>query len=79
MVKNSIILPNVRIGSGAVLDKVIVGYDTVIEENCEIGLEKPDKEQQGGITLIEGVMTVPEGTKIAAGSSYNKEEGERHE
>ena len=79
VVKNSIILPNVRIGSGAILDKVIVGYDTVIEENCEIGLEKPDKEQQGGITLIEGVMTVPKGTKIAAGCSYNKEGGERHE
>lgn len=61
IVKDSVLMPGVHVKKGAVLEKVIVGIDTVIGENSKIG-GKADKKNvyyntticSDDITLIDG-------------------------
>jgi glucose-1-phosphate adenylyltransferase len=45
---DSVIMPNTRIGEGAIIRRAIVGDDVIIEAGCEIG------SMEGPITLIPG-------------------------
>lgn len=67
-----IIMPNVRILDNCSLSKVIVGTGTVIGRNCIIGRSRISNPPQSGITVVEGFMTVPEGSVIDEGSKVNK-------
>jgi len=49
---DSVIMPNVKIGRGAVIHRAIVGEGTVIGDGCHIG------SVDGEITLIPGGKTI---------------------
>src|SRR5690554_961097 len=51
-IMDSVIMPNVRIGRGAVIRRAIVGEGTVVGAGCEIG------SIDGEITLIRGGSTI---------------------
>jgi glucose-1-phosphate adenylyltransferase len=50
IVRDSVIMPNVKIGAGAQIHRAIIGEGTVIEEGCIIG--DPNGVDSGEITLI---------------------------
>ncbi|MFE5317246.1 glucose-1-phosphate adenylyltransferase [Paenibacillus sp. NPDC056579] len=49
-IKDSVIMPNVRIGNNVKIYKAIIGENTVVEDGCVIG----DPEDQSHIVLIGG-------------------------
>lgn len=71
-VEDCILLPNARIQEDCRLSKVIVGANTVISRDCVIGRSGIADPEQGGITVIEGFMEVPEGSVIAEGTNVYK-------
>lgn len=58
VIKNSIIMPNVKIGANTVLDQVIVGEETVIGRQCHL--------QGDGIVVISEKITIADNSTITA-------------
>jgi glucose-1-phosphate adenylyltransferase len=70
IVKDSVILPNVRICRGAVVEKAVIGTGAVIGRDARIGLEdNPDNQFRSdictdGIVLVKGGIIIGEGAQI---------------
>ncbi len=71
VVRDCVLMPGVHVKRGAVLEKVIVGIDTVIGENCRVGGEEdPDNPYHNdticsdNITLIDGGLVLKKGSVI---------------
>lgn len=71
IVRDCVLMPGVLVKRGAVLDKVIVGIDTVIGEGCVIGGEADKKNCyynpkicQDNITLIDGGLVLKDGVVV---------------
>jgi glucose-1-phosphate adenylyltransferase len=59
-IKDSIIMPNVKIGQNVKIYKTIIGEGTVIGDNCTIGVEGEDAP----ITLIGEDSFIPSNSKV---------------
>ncbi|PWK09033.1 glucose-1-phosphate adenylyltransferase [Tumebacillus permanentifrigoris] len=59
-IRDSIIMPNVKIGQNVKIYKTIIGEGTVIGDNCTIGVEGADAP----ITLIGEDSFIPSNTKV---------------
>jgi glucose-1-phosphate adenylyltransferase len=69
---NSIILPGTRIERGCILEKVIVGENTLIMKDSYLGAPSDGGEPpQDGITVVADNMTLAEGTRITEGENVN--------
>ncbi len=66
-IEDSVILPNARICSGAVVRRAIIGENSVIGRGCEVG------EPDGEIALIGQDTVVPEGFRVHAGEQVDQE------
>ncbi len=71
IVRDSVLMPGVRVKKGAVLDKVIVGTDAVIGEDSRIGGESDPKNSyfndhicSDDITLIDGGLVLKQGAVV---------------
>lgn len=71
VVRDCVLMPGVRVKKGAVLEKVIVGIDTVIGENSRIGGESNsdnpyynEKICSDNITLIDGGLVLKKGAVV---------------
>ena len=68
-IKDSILLPYVKIHSGSIINKTIVGENAEILSQCVIGVDGEIAPDQEGITVIEDHHTILSGTKIVAGEN----------
>lgn len=62
IVKDSIIMPNTKIGNNVKITNCIIAEKTVIEDGCEIG--KPNNGKASGITVIGENIVIPAKTLI---------------
>jgi glucose-1-phosphate adenylyltransferase len=85
VVSNSILMPGVTVKRGARIDKVIVGMNSIIGENVQIGpfVENGDSHFVNTrfcadqISVIEELLEIKKGAKIAANSMiYKPKSGE---
>lgn len=72
-VVDSVLMPGVKIGKGAIIHKAIIGENTIVEAGAKIGVEAYPGEQvtisnENGITVVEGHVTVPKGMRIVKGT-----------
>ena len=70
---DSVLMPGVRIGKGAVVHKAIIGENTVVEAGAKIGVparpgEKVEISNENGITVIEDNVTVKGTMRIVRGT-----------
>ncbi|ABO49985.1 glucose-1-phosphate adenylyltransferase [Desulforamulus reducens MI-1] len=64
-IRESVILSNVKIGKNVIVERAIVGVETIIEDNCHIGCkENSCPEDCSRITVVEGNIIVPTGSFI---------------
>ncbi|MBC2725235.1 glucose-1-phosphate adenylyltransferase [Desulfosporosinus sp.] len=66
-IKDSIVLPYVKVHKGSKIYRTIVGENAEIMSHCIIGAEGNISPAQEGIAVIEDFHQVPEGTVIDAG------------
>ncbi|NLB41225.1 MAG: glucose-1-phosphate adenylyltransferase [Clostridiales bacterium] len=64
-IKDSIIMPNARIGSNTVIENSIIGEDVIIGDNCHIGDVLP---KGSPASMISGLSVVGESVNIPSGS-----------
>lgn len=70
VIRDCVILPNARVGKGAVIEKAIIGSGAVIGNGAQIGLrESGDNMHRSdicsdGIVLIKGGITIEDGAEI---------------
>ena len=72
-VLDSVIMPGVRIGKGAIVHKTIIGENTIVEAGARIGVparpgEKVEISNENGITVIEDNVTVRSSMRIVRGT-----------
>ncbi|SHJ99939.1 glucose-1-phosphate adenylyltransferase [Desulforamulus aeronauticus] len=67
-VKDSVIMPNVKIGRQVKIEKAIIGVEAIIEDHCQIGSPTEEcltcQNSCSGITVIEGQTILEKGTII---------------
>lgn len=68
-IRDSILLPNVKIHKGSDIHKTIVGENAEIMRNCVVGVEGRVPPNQEGITVIEDNHILSEGSVIEAGET----------
>lgn len=66
VIEESVIMPNVKIGEGVKLYRAIVCGDTVVQDGCQIGVDKT-----GEITVLGEHMVVASNTIIPSGATVN--------
>lgn len=66
-IKDSIILPYVKLHEGSSVRRTIIGENAEILSHCFIGAEGQPAPENDGITVIEDYHLIPEGTVIDAG------------
>lgn len=71
-IRDSIILPYVKIHKEAVIHKAIVGEKAEIMRHCVVGVEGSGLPEQEGITVIEDAYCLAEGSVIAAGMNVSR-------
>ncbi len=79
-IKDSILLPSVKVRENSILYKTIVGESAEIGSHCIVGAEKKTIPHQEGITVIEDNYIISQGTVIEAGQNVYKpvhDEGRR--
>lgn len=59
VIKDSVVLANVRIGKDVQVEKAIIGEGTVVGENCRIGYINGANGQSADITLVEEHAVIP--------------------
>jgi len=65
-VDRCVLMPGVQVGAGAVLRKVILDKNCVVEPGARVGID-PELDRSRGLTVSEGGVTVaPKGSKITA-------------
>lgn len=69
VIKDSILLPNSKVGNHSSVHKTILGEHAVIREYCSIGEEGQDHAMQAGITVIQDYHDIPPGSCIRAGTN----------
>ncbi len=84
VVKDSVLMPGVHIKRGAVVEKCIVGMDTIIGENAKIGGSDGkgtpyynNKICSNNISLIDGALTIKSGAVVPGNCmvTYDEERG----
>jgi len=68
-IKDSILLPYVKVYEGSIINKTIVGEHAEILGQCIIGAEGKIAPDQEGITVIEDYHIISEGSIIEAGEN----------
>lgn len=68
-IKDSILLPCVKVHDGSIIYKTIVGENAEIMRHCIIGAEGQIAPDQEGITVIEDNHIISEGSVIEAGKN----------
>ncbi|HZK54006.1 MAG TPA: glucose-1-phosphate adenylyltransferase [Desulfosporosinus sp.] len=68
-IKDSILLPYVKVHKGSMVSKTIVGENAEILSGSIVGVEGESTPDQDGITVIEDRHIIPSGSKIAAGEN----------
>ena len=58
-IKNSVIMPNARIGKNVHIENAIVGENTLIEDGCRIG-----SDYSAGITVVGENLVIPTYTEV---------------
>ncbi|MDR3585151.1 MAG: glucose-1-phosphate adenylyltransferase [Desulfosporosinus sp.] len=71
-IKDSILLPYVKVHEGAMVYKTIVGEQAEIMRHCIIGAEVENAPDQDGITVIEDNHLISAGSVIEAGKNVYK-------
>lgn len=75
-VSNTVVMPNTRICSRVMIEKAIIGVETVIEEDCQIGCLDLQcsicTENCSKITVVEGNVVIPRGSFIKRNCPENK-------
>ncbi|GAB6181447.1 glucose-1-phosphate adenylyltransferase [Desulfotomaculum defluvii] len=75
IIKDSVIMSNVKIGENVKVEKAIVGVDTVIEDQCQIGCLaefcQNCREVCSRITVVEGNILVSGGQKIKKSCKFD--------
>ena len=66
-IKDSILLPYVKVHEGSVVCKTIVGENAEIMRHCNVGTGEGIASDQEGITVIEDNRIIPEDSIIEAG------------
>lgn len=72
-VVDSVVMPGVHVGKGAVVHKAIIGENTIVEAGARIGVPAKPGEQveisnESGITVIEDNVTVRSSMRIVRGT-----------
>lgn len=65
---DSVLMPGVTVKAGTVLNKCIVGMNTVIEAGCEVGLYEDESHPYYNPICSEGITVFKHGLLIPAGS-----------
>jgi len=68
-IKDSILLPYVKVYDGSIINKTIVGEHAEILSQCIIGAEGKIAPDQEGITVVEDYHIIAEGSIIEAGEN----------
>ena len=74
VIRNSVVMPNVRIGKNVLINKAVIGSGAVISDNVRIGMEdineNPYKSDMctHGIVLVGGGVTIKENNALSRGS-----------
>ncbi|HZK54439.1 MAG TPA: glucose-1-phosphate adenylyltransferase [Desulfosporosinus sp.] len=66
-IKDSILLPYVKVRDGSIINKTIVGEKAEVLSQCIIGAEGSHASDQEGITVVEDYHIISEGSVIEAG------------
>jgi NDP-sugar pyrophosphorylase family protein len=69
VVRDSVILDDVVIESGAKIEYSIIDGNTVVGKNCSVGAPKVGAKE---ITVIGANINVPEGTDVKEGAMISK-------
>ncbi len=68
-IKDSILLPYVKVHEGSIVCKTIVGEKAEIMRHCIVGTEKENALDQEGITVIEDNRIIRANSVIAVGEN----------
>ena len=67
-VLNTVVMPKTKIGCGVTVEKAIIGVESVIEDDCQIGCLDDQcalcVEPCSKITVVEGNIVVPKGSHL---------------
>lgn len=79
IIKDSIIMPNVKIGANVTIEKAIIGSETLISDEIQIGCDFINyhldsiQTTSSGITVIEDNMVITDNIKVANSKCLEKD------
>ncbi len=74
VIEDSVIMQGAKIGKNTYIKRSIIGVGVTVEENCRVGLDELEDNPYAssmcthGVVLVEGGVTLSEGSVIARGS-----------
>lgn len=72
VIKDSILLPDVRVEGGCLVNRAIIGESSVIGPECQIGYGYNETFNPAEITVIGDYINFPKGVVIEKGSSISE-------
>lgn len=64
VIQDSVIMPNVKIGTGVQIYNAIVGEGSIISDGCVVGSPREDKEGTPEITVVGERIMLPKNAKV---------------